>query len=207
MKNQITTILLIVSSIITLKAQDSITFSNLTVPDAPSFMLLDASNTNIVSLAATKAFTLSVLNSFSPSIGLPQNYAAEVAPYWFIKSKNRTALRHLGYNVKSKKMNPFAGLKTSTFSVAFVNSIQDTSGNTVNNVALGARGTIFQIYPKGYKEKLYKGYTTIQALNKKQISEYNNNGYYKYLVIQKDTVKADSIKQIVDRRIESGNER
>jgi len=196
---KIITVLLLVSSVLMLKAQDSITISDLAIPDASAFMHLDVSNTIIASPKATKAVTLSLLSSLTQAYGIPQNYAAEFTPYWFIKSKNRTALKYLGYNIRSKKMNPFAGLKTSSFSVASVNSIQDTSGNTVNNLALAARGTIFRIYPKGYKEKLYQSYATIQILNRKRMSEYQKRAYV--YIAREETAKADSVKNIIDQMI------
>jgi hypothetical protein len=158
------------------KGQDSITLSDLAVPEAPGLMLLDVSPTSIATPKTTKAFTLSVLNAFAEANGVPQNYAVEFTPYWFIKSENRTALKHIGYDVKNKRLNPFNGIKTSTVSIAFVNSIQDTSGNAVNNVAIGLRGTLFQIFPKGYKDKLYNTYDTIQNFNKGIVQAYKAAG-------------------------------
>src|SRR4029077_4512415 len=68
----------------TLKLQD-ISLSN-----APAFSLLDISPSSIEHPAATKAFAVSVVNTFVRSNGIPQNYALELTPFWFIAHPRMT---------------------------------------------------------------------------------------------------------------------
>lgn len=139
-------------------SQDTtITLSSLAAPDVPVLSLLDLNTSTITTVHSTKAFTASALQAFAnSSSAIPQNYAVEFTPYWFVAPTNRTALKYMGVN--KGKLNPFNGIKKALFSVAFVNSQSDTSGNQVSNVAMGASARILAIYPKGYKKQLQEAY-------------------------------------------------
>lgn len=138
-------------------AQDStITLSELAAPTAPGFMLLGVSEADITA-ESPRAFTLGILNQFAEANGIPKNLSIELTPYWYIKSKRRTALNYMGYNSKKKTMNPFSGIKQTSISLAYLTETNN-AGKNVRNVAVGSRANLFRIYPKSYKEQLHKSY-------------------------------------------------
>lgn len=131
---------------------DTLILKDLELPTSPGFILLDQAPTSIERPNTTRAFTLSVLNSFAQSNGFPKNYAVELTPYWFLRFKNMNALSYVGF--KDEKARPFSCLKMISLSVAYINSNDSLTNKPINNVAFGARTTILKVYPKGYKNKL-----------------------------------------------------
>jgi len=131
---------------------DTIGLEDLDIPISPGFILYDQSPTVVARPNTTRAFTLSMLNSFAGTNGFPDNYGIEVTPFWFFRHRNMTALRYAGLH--KGRLRPFSPAKMATVSVAFINTTLEGSGVPVNNVVFGGRATLLKIYPRNYKEKL-----------------------------------------------------
>jgi hypothetical protein len=140
----------------TVAQQDSLNIKDIEIPTSPAFVLLDQAPSSIERPNTTKAFTASVLNSFSEANGFPKNYAVEFTPFWFVKQKKMDALKYLGYNSKSDRMNPFSALKKATISLAFVNTTDTLTKKPISNVAFGIRTNLLKFYKNGYKDNLSK---------------------------------------------------
>jgi hypothetical protein len=140
----------------------------LAVPNAPAFKLLDISPSQIENPTTPKQFALGVSQSFKDSAGLgwPQNYSMEFAPYWWIKSSNRSVYDFLGLktekdqaNPSRKKIvgeNPFSGLKFTSVSLAFVNQdlVPDNVSTSQKIFSVGLRTTLIKIHSKSYAKLL-----------------------------------------------------
>lgn len=133
---------------------DTLTLKDLEIPISPGFILLDQAPTSIESPNTTKAFSLSVLNSFTEANGFPKNYAVELTPFWFFKYKGMNVLKYSGFN--NEKPQPFSAIKMATLSMAYINTTDALTDKPINNIAFGVRTNLLKIYPKGYKEKLIK---------------------------------------------------
>ncbi|MEZ0130425.1 hypothetical protein AB9T88_11950, partial [Flavobacterium sp. LBUM151] len=68
---------------------NSIKITDLELPNAPAFTILDYSPTIISTPATTQAFTLSLINSINENKGFPTDYALEFTPYWVFAEKGR----------------------------------------------------------------------------------------------------------------------
>jgi hypothetical protein len=72
-------------------AQDSIQLAGLRTPTSPAFVLLGVEPTSIERPSTPRAFALGLLSSARGSGGyVPENYAAEVAPYWLAPHRSLT---------------------------------------------------------------------------------------------------------------------
>lgn len=135
-----------------------IKLTDLTLPTSPAFMLLDRAPTSIERPDQVKAFALSIVNQFSQNNGLPQNYAIEFSPYWLLGTpKEANPLVYAGMRADQNgnyKNAPFAGVKRATLSFAFMNDIDSTNGNAINNVAVGARTSLLRFYPADRDKKI-----------------------------------------------------
>ena len=136
----------------------------LAVPKAPAFKLLDISPTQIETPNTPKQFALGIAQSFNDSLGWPRNYSTEFAPYWWFNSSNRSVYDFLGLKTTTdalgaKKVagdDPFAGLKFTSFSIAFINQdlIPDSVKESQKILSVGIQSTIIKIHSKKYAEAL-----------------------------------------------------
>lgn len=131
---------------------DSINLKELELPNSPGFILLDQAPASIERPNTPRAFTLSLFNSFSQSNGIPNNYAVEFTPFWFLKHPNMNALKYAGY--KDRKPHPFSSIKMISLSMAYVNKTDSISNKPINNIAFGARTTVLKLYSKKHKEDI-----------------------------------------------------
>ena len=153
-------VMLCLSSLAQAKMDNTMKLSDIQLSDAPAFNILDISPSSIQRPASTKAFTASVLSNLSN--GVPQNYAMEVMPYWFIKHSKLTASKYIGIDTISfkkdslgkqdtlYKYNAFSKLQFTSISAAVVN--KDSSTNTGklanHNLGFGIQTTVLAIYKK-----------------------------------------------------------
>ena len=150
-------------------AQDSqVKSPDLAVPTSPAFILTDITPTLVQSPGTPKAFVLGIAQSYQKAGGgFPDNYAAEFAPYWWIKPGQmdvfdvqgiKTLKDAAGRITSFGKEDPFSGLKFTSLSVAFINKdlIPDTSTVTQKIVSLGVRTTVIKVHRKGYAADLTK---------------------------------------------------
>ncbi len=115
-----------------------ISFDNLEVPDAPAFILLDAAPSVVQRPNSSRAFGLSLLQDIA-SDGTLNNFAVEVTPFWMTRHENITPFKLYGVDT-NKKQNPFAKLKLASVSAAYVKG-----ADSVVNVSIGARATVFEL--------------------------------------------------------------
>jgi len=133
-----------------------IDLTNLEVPNSPAFMLLDVAPTIIERPTSGKAFAMSILNTVNENNGIPQNYAVELTPYWYFKHPDLNAFKYWGIDPKTNKNKGFNQIKQANISFAYANTKwPDTAvpGN-ISNLALGIRGTIFQLISKSNRKSL-----------------------------------------------------
>ncbi len=123
---------------------------DLQIPNSPGFILLDVAPTSIDRPNSSKAFAASLLNAINSSVnsGVPQNYAAEFAPFWFVRAPKMTALKYWGINEDDKQM-PFSAAKLGTLSMAYVKSNDSTT-----NFSFGLRATLFKVVSTEVKAEL-----------------------------------------------------
>ena len=135
----------------------------LAVPKAPAFKLLDISPTQIESPTNPKQFALGIAQSFDDSVGWPKNYSMEFAPYWWLKSSNRSVYDFLGLkttvNAGAKKItgeNAFSGLKFTSISIAFINQdlVPDSIKQSQKIFSVGIHSTVIKIHSKNYARAL-----------------------------------------------------
>jgi len=130
------------------KTTDTISLKDLETPTSPAFMLLDQTPTTIEHPNSSKAFVASVLNTFNTTTGLPQNYAVDFTPFWFVKHPNLTSLSYMGYNADKHKQKIFGNLKLASISFAYITSTDSITKNQINNVAIGLRFNLITIRSK-----------------------------------------------------------
>ncbi|WP_109097707.1 hypothetical protein [Aquimarina sp. AU58] len=152
---------------------NSLPIKDLETPSSPAFMLLDKAPSAIERPNSTKAFALSIINSFENTIDLPKNYAVEFTPFWFFKNKNMTALKYLGYKGEKGdyKQNYFNGLQMFSISLAFVNTLDSITNQEINNISVGARTNIISIKRKKDSDSIKTKY--IKVLKKIDSIEKN----------------------------------
>ena len=129
--------------------QDStVTLKDLEIPNSPGFILLDKTPTSIERPNSSKAFMLSVVNSFSENKGFPQNYAVEFTPFWFLKHPDMTFLKYVGYNKIKDRQMIFNNIKKGSFSFAYITTTDSVTKNQVNNLSLSFRTNFISIKSK-----------------------------------------------------------
>jgi hypothetical protein len=137
---------------------------DLKMPNSPAFILLDVAPTSIDRPTSTKAFATSVLNNVNQNNGIPQNYAVEFTPYWFVKHPKLTAFKYWGYNKEEDKQLVGSQAKYLSVSFATVNSsVNAVTGKNYNNMSLGVRSTLLNV------RKNKKGASDIDDLKAKNL--------------------------------------
>lgn len=145
------------------KEGTSATVSSLAVPASPAFSIVDITPTLVQNPSTPKSFVLGVAQSFQQSgTAFPNNYSAQIAPIWWIKPQAISIYSYLGLpkpegNAPAQvRENPFAGLKFSTVSVAFINKdlIPDTAKATQNIFSIGVHSTLIKVYGQKHTDAL-----------------------------------------------------
>lgn len=145
----------------TLKLED------LQLTNAPGFSLMDVSPSSIERPSTTRAFAASIVNAIGQSNGIPQNYAVEFTPFWFLKHPHLSPLKYYGLK-KDGGSRPFAALGLFSVSFALINN----PGATVNNIAahnasLGLRTTLIKVYKKKTRDNILRTNTQwVEALRR-----------------------------------------
>ncbi|MCT8339223.1 hypothetical protein MG296_04090 [Flavobacteriaceae bacterium TK19130] len=118
-------------------AQTEFSLEDFEMPESPAFVLLDEAPSIITRPNSSQALALHILQNFEGS--LFNDIAVSFTPYWFIKDKDKNPLRYYGITAEGEQ-NPFSKLNKATISAAY-NKTEDS----ITNVALGARVTLFEL--------------------------------------------------------------
>ncbi len=121
------------------QSNDTLTLKDLEIPNSPGFILLDKAPSAIERPNSSKAFTLSVINSFKENNGIPNNYAVEFSPFWYIKHPNMSALKYAGFN------NLFSKIDEFSVSFAYVTTYDSLNSTPVNNISVGLRTNLISV--------------------------------------------------------------
>ena len=146
------TILILLSLLLlttaTVAQTDTLSLKELEIPNSPAFILLDQTPSVIERPASSKAFVLSILNSFQNNNGIPQNYAVEFTPFWFFKHPEMSSLKYAGYNAEKQRQMIFENIKRASISLAYVNSSDTATLRTINNISAGIRFNLITVRSK-----------------------------------------------------------
>lgn len=134
-----------------------ISLNNLDVPDSPAFILLDEAPSTIQRPNSSRAFGLSLLQDVATD-GVLSNIAIEVTPFWMMKHPKMNALRFYGVD-ENLKQNPFSKLRLATVSAAYMRD-----SDSVVNVAIGARTTVFELKRQSDVSDYKNMYNSIEQL-------------------------------------------
>ncbi len=135
------------------QSKENITLKDLEVPEAPAMTLLDEAPSIVNRPNSPRAFVLSVINSFQGDYsGLPKNYALELTPFWFFSHKKMNFFRYAG--LTEHGMNPFAGIKMTSLSLAYVNKTIKEDQPATSNISIGLRSTLIRFYRNDYYQEL-----------------------------------------------------
>lgn len=124
---------------------NSIKITDLELPNAPAFTILDYSPTIISTPSTTQAFTLSLINSVNSSKGFPTDYALEFTPYWVFSEKKRNLTDYIIKENQKAYSKPYKNL---SFSLAAVKK------DTIQNVSVGIRTNLLTVNRKDRQESV-----------------------------------------------------
>lgn len=140
------------------KVDLTLKLSDLQLTNAPGFSLLDVSPSSIEKPASSKAFSASVVNALNQNNGIPQNYAVEFTPYWFLNKKKMTAFDYLGISKDGEKSNPMSQAKFMSISFAIINNLDSSNKQEASkNASLGIRATILSFLTKNTTKGIKNG--------------------------------------------------
>jgi hypothetical protein len=138
------------------KPDSTLKLEDLQMTNAPSFSLLDVSPSSIERPSTTKAFSASIVNAITQNSGIPQNYAVEFTPFWFVSHPKLSALKYYGVK-ENGDMRPFSSLGLFSVSFALINNPNTAPGQiAAHNVSFGIRTTLLKIYKKKTRDILFK---------------------------------------------------
>lgn len=150
----ITIVVLCSMSRLLAQTEDTLSLKDLEIPNSPGFILLDKAPSTIERPNSSKAFMLSVINSFEAGSAIPKNYAVDFTPFWFFKHPHMSSYKYAGYNAEKGRQMAFSHLKKVSVSMAFVTTADTLTGATVNNLSLGLRANIITLRSKADIEDL-----------------------------------------------------
>lgn len=146
------------------QTNDSLFFDNLSLPNAPAVSLLDQNPSLIETPETGKALALSVINAIQTNKGIPQNYALEFTPFWYIKHPNMTAFKFARIDSEGKQKYFFDPAKISVSVATLITS--DTTNNLMNsNISLGIKFNIITIRRKSNIQDFINFYNDLSEYN------------------------------------------
>src|SRR4051812_38298715 len=113
MKTKSIIILFLITVRLFSQENNSIKITDLELPNAPAFTILDFSPTIITTPSTTQAFTLSLINSINTSKGFPTDYALEFTPYWVLSQKKRNLTDYVIKENQRTYSKPYKNLSFS----------------------------------------------------------------------------------------------
>ncbi len=146
--------------------------ANLSLPNSPSFKLLDLVPVSSQAPQTPREFSLGILSSLQDNNGWPTNYSAEFTPYWWLNGPKRNVYSYLGIRRPAKagdvnvvRGNPFAGMQFTSFSISFMKEdmLPDKDTNAQRIISGGLHTNLIRIYSK---KQLRAAYAKIDAWHK-----------------------------------------
>lgn len=190
-------------------AQDeTIKLTDLELPNAPAFTILDYSPTIISNPKTTQELTLSLINSVNSSNGMPTDYALEFTPFWTFSGENTSLKSYLESEVKPIRFEPYKNLSISLASVK-KDSIQNLSFGLRTNVLTISNEKINEIV-KGKNNSINQDLVAINYIIDNEF-DFNKNKYesgsneakewdkIRLNLIAKNTTYKDLTKKIYDK--------
>lgn len=138
-----------------LDAQQNFTLENLKTPSSPAFVILGVEPTSVERPTTPRAFALSLLSPATrPGGGLiPEDYAAEVAPYWMTPQRQLTWEEYSNPDPLQSALQTFSiSLATHTFSET----------DTTTGVGIGLSVTPFAGHASRVADSLARALSTSQ---------------------------------------------
>lgn len=126
--------LLCIAPVTAIRAQDSLRLSELRTPTSPAFVILGVEPTSIERPTTPRAFALGLLSAQGGAGGvIPENYAAEIAPYWM---RSHPELTFQEYT----RPDPVQSL-LQTFSVSLATTMIAEGVDSTTGIGVGVRAT------------------------------------------------------------------
>lgn len=193
--------LLLITTTTTMAQTDTLSFDGLEIPNSPAFILLDQTPSVIERPASSKAFVLSILNSFQNNNGIPQNYAVEFTPFWFFKHPKMSSLKYAGYNTEKQKQMIFENIKRASISLAYVNSSDTATQRTINNISVGMRFNIITVKSKKDIEAIINANSNLINFIKTREDSLENymDRYFPNLELENPTLYHIKVKEFYER--------
>lgn len=114
--------------------RDSLRLNELRTPTSPAFVILGVEPTSIERPTTPRAFALGLLSAPGGAGGvIPENYAAEIAPYWMRSHPNLTFTEY----TRPDPLQSFL----QTFSISLATSVISTGADSTTGVGVGIRAT------------------------------------------------------------------
>lgn len=142
------------------QTNDSLFFDNLSLPNAPAVSLLDQNPTLIETPESGKALAISVINAIQTNKGIPQNYALDFTPFWYVRHPKMTALKFARIDSKGKQNYFFDPAKIS-LSVATLITTDTITKFMNSNIAFGVKFNIITIKRKSDVQNYSKFYNLV----------------------------------------------
>lgn len=171
------------------QTNDTLFFGNLSLPNSPAISLLDQNPSLIETPESGKAIALSIINAIQTNKGIPQNYALEFTPFWYIKHPNMTALKFARIDSLGKQKYFFDPSKISLSVATLITT--DTINNLMNsNISLGIKFNIITIRRKSAVQDYINSYHNLRNYN------MNKKKYCKNFCDKNcnDNIDCDSLK-------------
>lgn len=114
--------------------QDSLWLDELRTPTSPAFVILGVEPTSIERPTTPRAFALGLVSAPGGALGvIPENYAAEIAPYWMRRHPDLTFAQY----TRPSPLQSFL----QTFSVSVATTVLATGADSTTGVGIGIRAT------------------------------------------------------------------
>lgn len=178
------------------------TLKDLAVPSSPAFIITDITPTLVQNPNTPKSFVLGVAQSLQQSgAAFPNNFSAEFAPYWWVQTNGRNVYDYLGLKktANAYKENPFAGLKYTSISAAFVNKdmIPDVANTSQKIFSLGIRTTVIKAHRSNYAKDMDSLITAWHKAAQAELTE--NADIRRELAIRGSGISPEERAAIIER--------
>lgn len=137
------------------RAQDSLRLNELRTPTSPAFVILGVEPTSIERPTTPRAFALGLLSAPGGAGGvIPENYAAELAPYWMRSHPDLTFQEY----TRPGPLQAFL----QTLSISVATTVLATGADSTTGIGVGLRATPVMGHPPRQLRLLSDSLRTVQ---------------------------------------------